>query len=201
MSPFDRPCAPPAHPSTTSPRRDRPGQKLRLGGDAVAPSRLTSCISHTGPEESSGASTLPSGPAQPPGAGPGGTRRALPLTLCQRPPSLLHAIVFPPRRTYVSVRTPLPPSPLSPPPHPPNSPMLWGLVVCLNTKILVHFLDIQLEAQLSELAEVKLSHDLQPMPRPVPRLTWTQCPGIVVVWVPAVQIGELPREPAVQLRV
>jgi len=46
MSPFDRPSAPPAHPSTTSPRRNRPaslaahtrhflGQKLRLGGDAL----------------------------------------------------------------------------------------------------------------------------------------------------------------------
>ena len=31
-----------------------------------APSRLTSCISHAGPEESSGAPTLPPGPAQPP---------------------------------------------------------------------------------------------------------------------------------------
>ena len=31
-----------------------------------APTRLTSCISHPGPEESSGASTLPPGPAQPP---------------------------------------------------------------------------------------------------------------------------------------
>ena len=33
-----------------------------------APSRLTSCISHSGPEESSGASTLPPGPARPPSA-------------------------------------------------------------------------------------------------------------------------------------
>ena len=33
-----------------------------------APTRLTSCISHPGPEESSGASTLPPGPAQPPAA-------------------------------------------------------------------------------------------------------------------------------------
>ena len=31
-----------------------------------APTRLTSCISHPGPEESSGASTLEPGPAQPP---------------------------------------------------------------------------------------------------------------------------------------
>eukprot|EP01048_Picozoa_sp_COSAG05_P026426 COSAG05_NODE_7204_length_843_cov_0.557796_1_plen_243_part_01 len=31
-----------------------------------APSRLTSCIFHPGPEESSGASTLPAGPAKPP---------------------------------------------------------------------------------------------------------------------------------------
>ena len=93
--------------------------------------------------------------------------------------------------------SPLPPRPYRPLPF---SPMLRCLVVCLNTITLVHFLDIQLEAIL-ELAEVKLSHDLQPTTRPVPRLTWTQCPGIVVVWVPAVQIGELPREPAVQLRV
>jgi len=33
-----------------------------------APTRLTSCISHTGPEESFGASTLPPGPARPPSA-------------------------------------------------------------------------------------------------------------------------------------
>jgi len=32
---------------------------------AWAPSRLTSCIFHSGPEESSGASTLPPGPARP----------------------------------------------------------------------------------------------------------------------------------------
>merc|ERR1712097_217979 len=31
-----------------------------------APTRLTSCISHPGPEEASGASTLEPGPAQPP---------------------------------------------------------------------------------------------------------------------------------------
>ena len=33
-----------------------------------APTRLTSCIFHSGPEESSGASTLPPGPTKPPSA-------------------------------------------------------------------------------------------------------------------------------------
>eukprot|EP01045_Picozoa_sp_COSAG04_P024975 COSAG04_NODE_3203_length_3051_cov_88.951220_4_plen_324_part_00 len=63
MSPFDRPAAPPAHPSTTSPRRDRPAslQVCRSGISGArsfdlevapwAPTRLTSSIFHSGHTE------------------------------------------------------------------------------------------------------------------------------------------------------
>ena len=63
-----RPRLPPA--STRKPPVCRSGisraRSFDLEVTPWAPSRLTSCISHTGPEESSGASTLPPGPAQPP---------------------------------------------------------------------------------------------------------------------------------------
>ena len=44
------------------------GRSFGLEVAPWAPTRLASRISHTGPEESSGASTLPPGPAQPPSA-------------------------------------------------------------------------------------------------------------------------------------
>ena len=43
-----------------------PARSFDLEVPPWAPTRLTSCISHPGPEESSGASTLEPGPAQPP---------------------------------------------------------------------------------------------------------------------------------------
>ena len=48
-----------------------------------APTRLTSCISHPGPEESSGASTVEPGPAQPPSASNFPPNR--PASLCCTP--------------------------------------------------------------------------------------------------------------------
>jgi len=75
MSLFDRPSAPPAHPSVTSPRRNRPtclqcrsgisqAKSFDLEVTPWAPTRLTSCIFHPGLEEGSGVSTLEPGPAQ-----------------------------------------------------------------------------------------------------------------------------------------
>ena len=70
MSLFDRPSAPPAHPSAYNlPRESARKPLLHTRGISRArsfdlevtpwaPTRLTSSISHTGPEESSGASTL-----------------------------------------------------------------------------------------------------------------------------------------------
>ena len=52
-----------------------------------APARLTSCISHPGSEESSGASTLPPGPAQPPSASNLPPNR--PTSLCCTPTAFL----------------------------------------------------------------------------------------------------------------